>query len=346
MASGDAFRSYEFVLNAEHAAPSGHVRRRGPDNALNVTRGRACADVIRLAGMIYPICPRAHMAAGIAAMEAAAGVTLPPGQSAAREAIVLAESVAGGLWRAALVWPQLLGETVVPERVRRVRQASEDLARAIFPGDWATIGGAPVEFDHAAAGDALNSLQNDCEFLAEVTPKIVQAANDASGPLEFPILPALGGGIWNPASAPGKPDCEESPRSLQQTGPGAACLGDWFQAQSDHTLALLGQLADRLQEIRTDAPADCPSGISGSGIGTSMTARGRLRHIVELEDSNIVRWVSTAPTDWNFSPTGPLATYSRALAPDRFESQSRWLIAALDPCAPCTVATSEVPADA
>ncbi|MCB9971250.1 MAG: hypothetical protein H6881_00445 [Rhodobiaceae bacterium] len=346
MSTHGALRSYELVLDGVPGSVRSAVRASGPDNALSVTSGRRWQDVVRIPGLIFAVCPRAHTAAGLGAIEAAAGIKLPDGQGAARGAVVLAESVAQCIWRQALVWPGLIGETEMPAKVRNARQASDALAAAIFPGGWLTPGGAPIDFNHDAATQAFYALAECFDGLSDVAARVVDAANEVSGGHVFDPLPALASEIGNAGALPVRDRREETPRSLAEFRTEPVRLGDWFAAQADHAGMLLARLELAVSRIRPAAPVNTPSGISGSGIGVSMTARGRLRHVIALEEDIVTSWQASAPTDWNFAPGGPLDHYARSLDPARLEEQGRWLVAALDPCAPCSIAAGEVRADA
>ena len=72
-----------------------------------------------------------------------------------------------------------------------------------------------------------------------------------------------------------------------------------------------------------------------------MTARGRLRHQVQVQEGKIEDWQVVAPTDWNFAPSGSLVQYLNGLQTKAPDSTAKWLVAALDPCAPCAVVLEE-----
>jgi Ni,Fe-hydrogenase I large subunit len=75
-----------------------------------------------------------------------------------------------------------------------------------------------------------------------------------------------------------------------------------------------------------------PAG-AGVGMGRAVTARGPVYHRVRLaaDRDTVADWRVLAPTDWHFSPTGPVA---RALPAMRDPAAIRALVGAFDPCAP------------
>ncbi|MEZ5954738.1 MAG: hypothetical protein R3C13_10595 [Hyphomonas sp.] len=328
--------SYDLVITQADEGAECSVVRRGPANALAVTGGRSCDEGIRLAGLLFPICPRAHMAAGLSAMEAAAGVMLSSEQAAAREAAVLAEAAASSLWRAGFTWPQLMGLAPDPGLVRSGRQASDGILAALFSENWARPGGAEIVFRANDARAALNVLTECAEQLETASAEIVSAA-DRTFDQAFTVLPALGNQLLFADTAPDRISAEETPRSQARAAQTAGTLSDWFAAQAAATRALTGQLADALDRIAPAPAANFPSDATGTGMGIATTARGRLRHIIDLDHGRIARWTSTAPTDWNFALNGPAANYAAQLARDEFDRIAPWLIAALDPCSPCRI---------
>ncbi len=69
------------------------------------------------------------------------------------------------------------------------------------------------------------------------------------------------------------------------------------------------------------------------GMGRAVTARGPVFHRVRLETDRdtVADWRVLAPTDWHFSPAGPVAKALPAMTNPR---AIRKLVGAFDPCAP------------
>lgn len=346
MSASGVLQKFTLSLARTGAQAKSRLARSGPDNVLQIAKGKDCREAIRLAGMVFPICPNAHMAAGLYAIEDAGDIHLPVTQAAAREAVILAEAITGSVWRASLTWPRLLGVPETPDPVRGARSASQRLSSAIFVDDWTKIGGASIHFDASAAGEALETLRACLKGLPEVAEKSARAADTICAGIVFEKLRPLGGQITSPQSDPIHLSFEETPLSLHCPDKRSATLGDWFRAHAVHAEALICQLQQRLSEIGNQKPVPCPGEISGRGFGLATTSRGRLRHAIDIEEDRIIAWHTAAPTDWNFAPDGPLARYCARLDPERLAEQAAWLVAALDPCAPCTVALSEARADA
>jgi hypothetical protein len=74
----------------------------------------------------------------------------------------------------------------------------------------------------------------------------------------------------------------------------------------------------------------------GAGIGHAAVecARGRLHHLVALEGDIVRGYTVLAPTEWNFHPEGALVS---GLLGQPADGPVGLLVAALDPCAECTL---------
>lgn len=328
-------RRYALVVTPAGEAVAARIKRTGPPNPLAVGHGRSTGEAAQLAGLLFPVCPRAHAAAALRAIEHIAGIELPEGQAAARDAVVLAESLAGCVWRAALTWPDLLGAPPDPTPVREARAAAEVVVQALYPGRWAQAGGAEIRVDEAALAAAVETFLRCVSKDAVSQSAIQQAAPTVE--ISAPIS-ALGADIQSAVLAPDNAAREESPRSLQAEGAPPRRLADWFDAQRAYAEALAGQLEAAARRVCNAPPVSLPPAISGAGIGVATTARGRLRHAMTISDGVITHWTGAAPTDWNFAPAGPAVRIAESLrAGDDLEREARWLVAAFDPCAPCEV---------
>ncbi|MEO5338079.1 MAG: nickel-dependent hydrogenase large subunit, partial [Magnetospirillum sp. WYHS-4] len=133
-----------------------------------------------------------------------------------------------------------------------------------------------------------------------------------------------------------------------QTGPLARRWTETAALRERFGSGLLAHLQARLDELETLVPAMrrlaqglehdggvlVPEG-GGTGLGVVEAARGRLYHRIEIERGRIARYQILAPTEWNFHPRGPLAEGLKGADP----GPARLLVAALDPCVACEVAT-------
>lgn len=332
-------RAYRLVIERGPSASRAWVERTGPAHPLSVAVGQKVEVVARLPGLLFPICPIAHTAAALGAVERAAGVTLAPGQAAARHALVEAERVAGAVWRAGLSWPALIGAAPNPEPVRQARAAATALETALFADDWRQIGGAAMAVDRAGAADAWRELELARAAVAANARAVIEAADRATSGALDPATP-LGDRVFDPAVTPEAAAFEETPGA--HTAP--RTLADRLRAAAAIPVPAL----DR-RGLVDAPPSAAPAAPSGVGLCVTQTARGRLRHCVCVEDGVITQWRAAAPTDWNFAPDGPVARHAASVAAspgdaleDRaLENRARWLVAAFDPCAPCTVSVQE-----
>jgi Ni,Fe-hydrogenase I large subunit len=321
--------------------PSPSLTHRGPENALAALKGRRIEDGVKFAGLLFPICPRAHQAAALGAAEAAMGIDLSLGQAAARQAVVLAEAIAACVWRSALDWPRLLAEPGLPEPVRRARAASELVARAVYRGDWASLGGAELSLKPVKLKQARADLSASVSQILAMQERITAHAEAHLGGAQLQPCGELGSQIGDPGIEPGASSVEETPRSMTSDRETSVQIADWFTAQIDHAHALLAELDAVIERLTDHAPIAEGAGQNGSGIGISITARGRLRHVMSVGAGIITDWRSSAPTDWNFAPGGPVIHYMNGLGTDATEAAARLIVAALDPCAPCDVRVTE-----
>ncbi len=346
-ASGTARRYRLRLAKGGRGRLDASIERQGPQNLLRVMRGRTIDEATRFAGVLFPLCPRAHQAAFLRAAEAAEGVALPREQAAAREIAVLAEAVAAGVWREALAWPALRGAPASPEPVRAARAASDNIIRSIFDGDWARLGGAALNLDARALQAAVHALRDAIASLGEATAW--PAKDDDREDLfcvELDGARPLGEAIWRADVIEASGCLEETPRALNAADAvGSMPLAAWYDAQRRHIRTLTEEVAALADGFEAAPPLDVSieNGV-GVGIGVAMTARGRLRHVVSIENGRIAEWRAIAPTDWNFAADGPVVRAARRLSGGGdLDSRARRLVGAFDPCAPCDVVVAGEP---
>lgn len=295
--------------------------------------GRDLGDAVTLAGLLFPICPRAHQIAALRAAEQAGSVELPQGQALAREIALLSEGVFGAVWRAALSWAKMLDQPVPAAAVQIARSGHDAMLRGLFEGPWAVPGGGVVIADIPALLKAASAL---ARAFYQVRPLGLAARDYAAGVrLDVPAVSAAHTASFIELNA-ACDEVEESPRALLSGRHKPPTLAPWFDAQLAHAEGLLIELHEAIQQLYPAQPYRISQRLTGSGIGIAMTARGRLRHAITLEDGVVTSWSAMAPTDWNFAANGPAVKAASALkSPD--EKAAACLIAAFDPCAPCEV---------
>lgn len=331
MSGTAATPGFRLVLSPDAAAS---IERVGPGEPTRVGKGRTPRELARLAGLLFPVCAIAQTAAALHACETAAGVELPKGQAAARDTLVLAEAIGGCVWRSALMWPLLVNKAVNPSPAQAARQALKHIQASLFAGPWQSPGGAPLAIDPDGLASAVDTLagladRSDIDEVARSAAHYTLAGALAATPLHE--------AIFDGATRPLGGRLEESPRSLLSPAAPPRSLADWFSAQADHARSLAVALKARSQAVDLSGAVRFPDRTSGIGLGLSMTARGRLRHIVELENGRVVNWNVAAPTDWNLAPQGLLKALCDSLVPRGDLMAAKWIIAATDPCLPCKV---------
>jgi len=206
------------------------------------------------------------------------------------------------------------------------------LTKALDDVPWARFGGAKLKFDFPEIKRAFYDLK---------------AAVDGTEPLQrsedcpsmfFAASNPLGRDLFDVELEPYLVCREETPRSMAHPEASRSGLTDWFKASADYTEALVWSFQRGLPDLAGHDALGLVPGGSGAGLGIAVTARGRLRHCVVLENGHIARWSVTAPTDWNFAPNGPVACAAKALSKnDDLAEHAKWLVAAFDPCLPCSV---------
>ncbi|MCE3001554.1 MAG: hypothetical protein LW860_02460 [Xanthomonadaceae bacterium] len=281
-----------------------------PREVVRVALGRPPREFLRILPLLFPLCGTAHAVAALRAIEDAGAVQVSPMQQLARRVVCLADALAAHAWRAEFDWPALSGDAGHPLRVAAARRATDGLVRALYPdADLLTPGGGRLA---PAPG-----------FAAHWSA----ALRDVSAALEL----------------------DRHLASLQRAMPAAMAGADpgWLsrlqtrfrvvaaQARAD-AHALLGSLPalDGAQ-----APASPTVALDdGIGEGRVDTARGELAYRVVLRQGRVVDCALEAPIDRVFGTAGEAAGWLAALdRAARPQAAARWVVAALDPCAPVRV---------
>lgn len=286
-----------------------------PLAVVSVALGRTPADFLRMLGLLFPLCGAAHAIAALRAIESAAGIAPDPAHEAARRAIALADALAAHAWRSEFDWAPLAGVEPRPATVAAARRATESLQRALYPdGDALRPGGGRLAAPAALAAEwapvfarISTSLRLD-ERLAGVRSGMAAAMVGAD--------PA-----W------------------------LARLQTRFRVAAAHAQADAAAIADALVSLSgIDAPpCGTPAAAAGAGEGVVETARGALRWQVELRGGQVVAGHPEAPIDRVFGRGGEARAWLGELRhAARPAEAARWLLSALDPCAPLRIEAEEV----
>lgn len=304
-------------MRLEHAGPRIVAASLGLFRPLAVVRvalGRTPEGFLHLLPMLFPLCGMAHGVAALRAIERALELEVPATQERARDTLCLLDALAAHAWRAALDWPALSGARAEPFKVAAARRAAEATVRALYPdGDWLRPGGGRLAPDTAAIAELLPRIRAIGDGMA-LDQRLVE--------LRTGLAAAFAGASpeWVPA------------------------LHTRFRvtaAQARHDAQAAVDALTAQGQVTPVAPM--PMVVAdGSGRGTASTARGPLAYEVALRGGRVQECRIDAPIDRAF---GPGCEAERLLAGigsvARPTIAARWLVAALDPCAPVTVEARE-----
>lgn len=301
----------------EHAGPRIVAATLGLHRPLAVVRvalGRTPEGFLQLLPMLFPLCGMAHGVAALRAIENAMCVEVSAVQQRARDTLCLLDALAAHAWRAALDWPALCGARAEPFKVAAARRAAEATVRALYPdGDWLRPGGGALAPDAAAIADLLPRIRAIGDGMA-LDQRLVE--------LRTGLAAAFAGASpdWVPALH----------TRFRVTA---------AQARHDAQAAVDALAAQGAVASVVAAPE---LGADGGGRGTASTARGPLAYAVTLRGARVRECSIDAPIDRAF---GAGCEAQRLLASigsvARPSIAARWLVAALDPCAPVTVEARE-----
>jgi hypothetical protein len=341
------------------------ISARRPIGIGRLAEGRDGDAVAALVPRLFALCAMAQSAAVTTALAAARGETLAPDRAAAQAGAVLAERLVELLRGTitSLAGPAL--PTFVPA-LRQVIDAARRFDGAVLPEPDAIVAieaglvalGLPERcFDNAetfrcwlASSSPLADLHrallvDDRNFgvaaldpLDVVDDARIGAALLQSGP-RFASLPDLDGRV--PETGALARQFTHPLIAAQEHGLGARLLARFIEIRATpaQLLALLRGEA---------APADLISAqqlAPGVGLAAVECARGRLHHLVKLDQQGLVsHFAILAPTEWNFHPRGPLsrALQNLALRADVSDrTRVERLVAAFDPCVAFGVSIAE-----
>lgn len=307
-APAQGIRSYALTLRVHGERLSASVARTGPADPLGVALGRPATEAPRLAMALFPICPSAHAASVRRALSSINGASHVTDED---DALVLAEAAAGAIWRSGVTRAGLLGLPAAAGPVRTARAAFENLLRG-----------------RTSVTDAARILRSAWTATAEINARAVECARTIT------LRPASNAPprLTEPLDQPGRPGEAAFEATPRPDGPAPRNLAAWFQAQDAYAEEILARF--EAAQIRPVAEVNVRDGESR---GLALTARGPLRHCIEIEDGRIAAWRADAPTDWNFAPGGPVEAHAVRLEPgEDLEVRAQWLLAAFDPCAPAS----------
>lgn len=320
-----------------HGSAGTSVRQNRPVVS-SVLAGMRVREALALLPALLPVCGEAQGFAARNAVAAARQETVAE-EGGALSMPLWREQAFAAAWRHGIDWCDELGEVRDLDGVARVRQAGDDRRRSI-----ALAALAP-------GLEAVRSLDQLLDWMREsdcTAARVAREAMDSGRPLA--AARCLGGEplarvaetvldseSYDP-QAPSADAVDVGPLAMQRD-PLVAALQDELGS------TLLARRLAQVLELRVIARAlaggerqggSMTSGWSTdtrAGMGRAVTARGPVFHRVRLETDRdtVADWRVLAPTDWHFSPAGPVAKALPAMANP---SAIRSLVGAFDPCAP------------
>ncbi len=283
-----------------------------PDVA-SLLRGRDGDDAVRLVPLLFALCGRAQGRAAELALAAARGAE----HAAALDPAIQREALREHLWRWLLDLPALAGGLPMREEFAAALRWLEDDRRGEIRG---LLAGAGI-------ADLADKLA-DMEDFADPAPRLLPALDAAESLRYWPRLDAefCSRPLWQGAAA--------ETGALARAG-GAARSAP---AMASRWMARLQELRDWAGGMATvGAPGTVSAAPAGPGVGRALvdTARGLLMHEIVLDGGRIADYRIAAPTEWNFHPQGPLATWlvgRDATDRDTVQRFAGRAVAVLDPC--------------
>ncbi|MEJ2533380.1 MAG: hypothetical protein P8Y92_16460 [Halioglobus sp.] len=338
-----------------HVGPDGiRIDQRRPQ-VTSLLTGMSAATALARISSLLPICGGAQTLAARRAIEAARND--PPGREAEtqREASLWREQAHAAAWRLAIDWPDLLGESRDLTGMRQILNAGSgvDVARALaryLPG-LGEVADPEGLLDWAARTDC-SAARLLRQAMAQSEARADHGGDDGgdthrmSGDALSERARAVFDAPTFDARAPGDEAVEVGPAAMARDPlipaldavPGMTAVARRLFAQVLDTHIIASRLLAPLQEAAGQPQRWTLA--DGKGMGRAQTARGPVFHRVSLDPHDgetVTDWRVLAPTDWHFSPRGPLAR-SAGEGPQE-ESWLRLLIAGFDPCAPWTIMT-------
>ena len=286
--------------------------------------GLAPAQAAARVPSLFSLCAQAQGAAARAACAAAEDGIAAHEEVVVEVAAVRGEAAQEHLWRLLIDWPRELAlapqEHLLARWRRQLRRDAQSLSGAdfLFFLETEVLGMAPATWLALRDLGALRAWSEAAPGLAARLCQTLLAQEVALS------------SAW--------------PEHSSETGAYGRRAGDSLLA-SLATRPLLARLLARVQELTAMALQDrrfawpgtlqAQSPAPGSGWALAQTARGALRHEVEVVAGKVTRYCIVAPTDRHFAPRGALAALllGRTCA-DQAEALTlaRRYVLALDPC--------------
>ncbi|MCB1348551.1 MAG: hypothetical protein KDK11_07860 [Maritimibacter sp.] len=291
------------------------IRSTRPEGAARIFEGKPAETMCGTIGRVFSLCGRAQTVAALAAVEQAQGIAPDPGVARARDALRRAEMLTQVVTRLALHWPRVLGLPLAPGAVRAAMAAELAIEQGVLGAGWRRPG-AGLDGGRADVGAAEIDLD---ALVAPLSDGLAARGWQGYGALPAGAAPECGvlATYWDaPAVA----------RARAAHGAGLAAR---LAAAETALRTLPGEIAADLAAVRP-APVRLPTRDANDGVATVETARGPLTHRVRVEGGQVVRCRTEAPTEANFTETGPVASGLLGAVADPVAAELHVL--AIDPC--------------
>ncbi len=315
-------------------------------------------DALRIVPSLLPVCGEAQRIAAARALESAQGITAKAVVERERERLLLREQGRACAWRLLVDWPRAAGRHASLVTMKTLRKADDvSLGRGLL----------------ALLPHSLAIADSGASQLARLIEEATSGASCISSTLLRVALEQESGGAAPSVATLTPPSlfahareffaaghCDPATLALANT-PAPITVGPLAMARHP-AISAIGEHEEFTAPVRLllaailDSAAIASALASGSslpsvaramgnaaapGFGHSFTARGPLLHRITLDDDGrIALWRHLAPTDWHFAPGGLVERLGE-------DASSRGtvdlLLAAADPCAPCSMLGEDDP---
>ncbi|WP_420411545.1 nickel-dependent hydrogenase large subunit [Roseibium sp.] len=335
-----------------------------PADITKLLIGRSPEAASLLIPSLFSLCGTAHAAAAIQAAETAKGIEPDLATHQIRNCLVLMERAREHLLRISLVWQKIVGAEPDTETAQAAlkllpafRQAidqngcafSEPLSNWRASDDGSALIACLISLiENRILGETIPIWldRHDGSALAGWTEQIPTGAarflgsvlrrnHDEPAP-DRPLFLSESG-LTEPLETV-KEVPETSSYERRRSHPILTQRG--MPTLADRYLARLIDLAETAQELyqvflEVDAPVAKTGNTTKPGVGFAETARGRLTHVVDLQDGKVANYKIISPTRWNFASRGVATRYLDAIpeGPDCARvKHADLVVGAIDPC--------------
>ena len=315
-----------------------------PVHASRMFHGKPIEETLQSLPLLFSICSTAQAAAATEACEQAMNITPDPTVAAAREQLVMVETLREHLWRLLLDWSRLLQLSPAEQEMATVMGRLQTLQHAIHGGTpLFQLNPSPLpsastsletlthpfitEIIEPLLGTRVKAWQQITGFEAlqqwmtksdGVLPTLFQQLQQSQwaslGSTTTPLLPMIEKPLWQSLLGEetfierpqweGRPH-EASPLTRSNSLLLASVTQQWGNGVMARMVARISEIIEILQTLPHPVQTDNDTSLPNqSGIGIVEAARGRLIHHVQLEEEEITRYQIVAPTEWNFHPQG------------------------------------------